>query len=72
MVGDAEKKLRQNEWQVNCDVFFRMMRIMHGAGENERVKKILKDIGFFSKETQTPLQSTGSRYINEFAPLFTY
>ena len=44
-----------------------MMKIMHGARETQEIKKKYSSAtGFFSKETQTPLQSSASRSVNWF------
>ena len=74
MGGDAEKKIRQNEWQVNGDKCCEILRIKHGARETPEVLKntpVLQD--YFSKKHGHPLlQSSGSRSVNWFTQLCTY
>ena len=38
-MAQIKKKLRQNEWHVNADNCYGMMKIMHGARETQEVKK---------------------------------
>ena len=55
MGGDAEKKIRQNEWQVNGDKCCEMIRIKHGARETPEVlQNYPSATGLFFKETWTP------------------
>ena len=51
----AQRKiLRQNEWQLNGDNCCGMIRIIHGARETQKVKKIHSVQDSFPKEHRHP------------------